>query len=116
MIRSTVTSQRTPETVFAWVRRIPPGFVTSYGELTPGAPRHAGRLLSQAPAGVPWWRVVRADGTLAKGEDQRRRLMAEGVPLRGSRVDMRAALLPHDALIDLAPHDGADAATGPCSE
>lgn len=43
--------------------------------------------------GLPWWRVVRADGTLAKGERQAALLRAEGVPLRGSghRVDVRAA-------------------------
>jgi alkylated DNA nucleotide flippase Atl1 len=43
---------------------------------------------------VPWHRVVRADGTLAKGERQRRLLEAEGVPFKGERVDMRAARLP----------------------
>jgi hypothetical protein len=37
---------------------------------------------------------VRADGSLAKGDEQRRRLEAEGVPFRGSRVDMRAARIP----------------------
>ena len=41
--------------------------------------------------GVPWQRIVRADGSLAKGERQRRLLEAEGVPFRGGRVDMRAA-------------------------
>ena len=43
---------------------------------------------------VPWQRVVRADGSLAKGERQRRLLEAEGVPFRGERVDMRAAWAP----------------------
>ena len=42
----------------------------------------------------PWQRVVRADGSLAKGERQRRLLEAEGVPFRGERVDMRRAWLP----------------------
>ena len=37
---------------------------------------------------VPWWRVVRADGSLAKGGRQRALLEAEGVPFRGERVDM----------------------------
>jgi methylated-DNA-protein-cysteine methyltransferase related protein len=40
---------------------------------------------------LPWWRVVRADGSLAKGSRQRRLLAAEGVPFRGDRVDMDAA-------------------------
>ena len=42
---------------------------------------------------LPWWRVVRADGSLAKGARQRRHLTAEGVPLRGDRVDMAKARL-----------------------
>ncbi len=40
---------------------------------------------------MPWHRIVRADGSLAKGERQRRLLEAEGVPFRGDRVDMRVA-------------------------
>jgi methylated-DNA-protein-cysteine methyltransferase related protein len=40
---------------------------------------------------------VRADGSLAKGERQRELLEREGVPFRGSRVDMRVARLPEDA-------------------
>jgi alkylated DNA nucleotide flippase Atl1 len=90
-----------PEAFFRLVRRIPPGFVTTYGDLTPGAPRLAGRLLGQVPAGVPWWRVVRADGTLAMGSEQRERLMEEDVPFRGQRVVMSESHLPHDALLQL---------------
>jgi len=45
---------------------------------------------------VPWQRIVRADGSLAKGEQQRRLLRAEGVPFRGPRVDMDAAWVPAD--------------------
>ena len=40
---------------------------------------------------VPWWRVVRADGSLAKGDRQRAMLDAEGVPFVRERVDMRVA-------------------------
>jgi alkylated DNA nucleotide flippase Atl1 len=43
---------------------------------------------------VPWHRIVRADGSLAKGERQRRLLDAEGVPFTGARVDMREAWVP----------------------
>jgi alkylated DNA nucleotide flippase Atl1 len=43
---------------------------------------------------VPWHRIVRADGSLAKGARQRALLEAEGVPFRGQRVDMRVARLP----------------------
>ena len=45
---------------------------------------------------VPWQRIVRADGSLAKGEQQRRLLEAEGVPFRGKRVDMDVAWVPGD--------------------
>jgi methylated-DNA-protein-cysteine methyltransferase related protein len=77
------------------VRSIPEGFVTTYGDPSPGAPRFAGTVLAGChdPA-VPWQRVVRADGSLAKGERQRRLLEREGVPFRGVRVDMRAAWVP----------------------
>ncbi len=74
------------------VRAIPAGSVASYGDVSPGAPRFAGSVLfgSEEPD-LPWWRVVRADGSLAKGARQKRRLREEGVPFRGDRVDMRAA-------------------------
>jgi methylated-DNA-protein-cysteine methyltransferase-like protein len=80
------------------VRSVPEGFVTTYGDLTPGAPRWAGAVLSGcADPSVPWQRVVRADGSLAKGERQRRLLEAEGVPFRGERVDMRRVWMPQPA-------------------
>ena len=79
------------------MRAIPPGFVRSYGDVSPGAPRLAGTVLSATDEpGLPWHRVVRADGSLAKGARQRERLEAEGVPFRGHRVDMRVARLPDD--------------------
>ena len=43
---------------------------------------------------LPWHRIVRADGSLAKGRRQRRLLVREGVPFRGEMVDMRVARLP----------------------
>jgi methylated-DNA-protein-cysteine methyltransferase related protein len=77
------------------VRAIPPGFVRAYGDLSPGAPRHAGAVLSTCDdPTVPWHRVVRADGSLAKGDRQRALLKAEGVPFRGARVDMAVARVP----------------------
>jgi alkylated DNA nucleotide flippase Atl1 len=83
---------RSADAVLGRVRSIPEGFVASYGQLAPGAPRFAGAVLHgcRDPA-VPWHRVVRADGSLAKGERQRALLEAEGVPFRGGRVDMAVA-------------------------
>ena len=77
------------------VRRVSPGFVRTYGDVSPGAPRAAGAVLHDChDDSVPWHRIVRADGSLAKGRRQRRLLEAEGVPFRGARVDMTAARLP----------------------
>jgi methylated-DNA-protein-cysteine methyltransferase related protein len=77
------------------VRKTPPGFVRTYGDVSPGAPRAAGAALREcADQSVPWHRIVRADGSLAKGSRQRRLLEAEGVPFRGARVDLRVARLP----------------------
>jgi methylated-DNA-protein-cysteine methyltransferase-like protein len=81
--------------VLARVRNTPPGFVRTYGDISPGAPRFAGTVLSSIHGDdVPWHRIVRADGSLAKGARQRALLEAEGIPFRGDRVDMRAARLP----------------------
>jgi alkylated DNA nucleotide flippase Atl1 len=81
--------------VLARIRAIPPGFVRSYGDVSPGAPRFAGTVLSATDdPDVPWHRVVRADGSLAKGARQRALLEAEGVPFRGERVDLAQARLP----------------------
>jgi alkylated DNA nucleotide flippase Atl1 len=77
------------------VRSTPAGFVRTYGDVSPGAPRVAGAALYEcADASVPWHRIVRADGSLAKGSRQRRLLEREGVPFRGACVDMRVARLP----------------------
>jgi methylated-DNA-protein-cysteine methyltransferase related protein len=92
----------TAEAIFGRVRCVPEGYVTTYGDLSPGAPRHAGRVLSEMPAGIPWWRVVRSDGTWPKGAEQRARLLAEGVPIRGQRVVMAEARIPPEAIIDRA--------------
>ncbi len=89
------TDSEHTQAVIERVRRIPEGFVRAYGDITPGAPRVAGAVLSEVDEpGLPWWRVVRADGSLAKGAPQRERLEREGVPFRGDRVDMRVARIP----------------------
>jgi alkylated DNA nucleotide flippase Atl1 len=87
-------SEKAHEAILHRVRAIPPGFVRTYGDVSPGAPRLAGYVLSRANAGqAPWHRVVRSDGSLAKGVRQRRLLEAEGVPFRGERVVLATARL-----------------------
>jgi methylated-DNA-protein-cysteine methyltransferase related protein len=77
------------------IRETPPGFVRAYGDVSPGAPRFAGAVLADChDPDVPWHRIVRADGSLAKGARQRALLESEGVPFRGERVDMREARFP----------------------
>jgi methylated-DNA-protein-cysteine methyltransferase related protein len=74
------------------IRDIPYGHVQTYGDIEPGAPRLVGRVLATTrERNLPWYRVVRADGSMAKGEKQRALLVAEGVPMRGDRVDVRFA-------------------------
>ena len=78
------------EAVHEVVRSLPEGTCASYGEVAteagrPGAARGVGRVLADSE-GLPWWRVVRADGTLPKGADQARRLEAEGVSIIGGRA------------------------------
>ena len=82
------------------IRAIPAGFVRTYGDVSPGAPRFAGTVLHDCDdPSVPWHRIVRADGSLAKGARQRKLLEAEEVPFRQGRrdrVDVRVARLPPD--------------------
>jgi methylated-DNA-protein-cysteine methyltransferase-like protein len=81
--------------IFERIQATPEGFVRTYGDVSPGAPRVAGAALHDGHGpDLPWHRIVRADGSLAKGARQRALLEAEGVPFRGARVDMRVARLP----------------------
>ena len=85
--------------ILSKVRALPPGRVTTYGDLCPEAPRFAGSVLAGCEApDVPWQRVVRADGSLAKGDRQRELLVSEGTPMRGRRVDMDRAWVDVAAL------------------
>jgi alkylated DNA nucleotide flippase Atl1 len=78
------------------VRAIPKGFVRTYGDIDPAAPRFVGQVLATTNADIPWHRVVRADGSVPKGKRQLELLRREGVPLRANRVDMAIARLPPD--------------------
>jgi methylated-DNA-protein-cysteine methyltransferase-like protein len=87
------------EQIIARIRTIPEGFVQTYGDIEPRAPRLVGRILATYEGDdLPWHRVVRSDGTLAKGRRQAVLLRREGVPMVGERVDLRRARLPRDLL------------------
>lgn len=85
--------------VYRLVRRIPRGRVTSYAAIAKklrlrGGARSAGRAMSACPSGlgIPWHRVVTADGQIVIGEPhaalQKRLLESEGIRLWRGRVDM----------------------------
>ena len=82
-----------PEAVARAVRAIPRGETRSYSQVAlyagrPGAARGVGHELTglseQRQRDVPWWRVIRSDGTLAPmvAHEQAKRLRAEGVEVR----------------------------------
>ena len=90
------------ESVLTVVEQIPAGRVMSYGAIADavgsGGPRQVGAVMALYGGGVPWWRVVRADGTLPDSHVGRAQeaYLEEGTPLRGDltdrpRVDMRRA-------------------------
>ena len=87
-----------PSRVYTLVEGIPPGKVLGYGQIArylgaPGAARQVGWAMRACPEGIPWHRVLRADGTISYGlhpELQRALLAQEGVVfLPDGRVDMR---------------------------
>lgn len=79
------------------VDAIPPGRVLAYSDVAElvgrGTGRTVGTVLARYGGEVPWHRVLRADGSCAthKAERQLELLRAEGVPVRGGRVDMAPA-------------------------
>lgn len=86
------------EAVLAIVEQIPRGRVTTYGaiaDVVGSGPRLVGNVMAGHGAPVPWWRVVRADGSLPPShEDEARHCyLEEGTPLRrsGTSVDIVAA-------------------------
>lgn len=80
------------DAVIAVLSRLEVGEVMAYGEVAaeagfPGAARAVGNLLRNTP-GLPWWRVVAANGRLVPGNEREHaaRLRQEGVRVRKGRV------------------------------
>ena len=79
--------------VEAAIKALTAGEVVSYGEIAeqagfPGAARAVGGILRDASPGLPWWRVIAADGRLVSpsAKEQAKRLRAEGVRVADGRV------------------------------
>lgn len=79
------------------VDSIPPGRVMAYGDIAEylggAGPRMVARVMSTYGDEVPWWRVLRADGTCAPEVVDRQLplLRQEGAVIRESgRVDLGA--------------------------
>jgi len=96
------------ESVLDLVQQIPAGKVLSYGDvarlLSGGGARAVGTVMARFGAGVPWHRVVRADGSLPAGHELEalalHRVERTPLGLDGQRIDMtRARWDP-----DLAPN------------
>jgi len=92
-------SHQSLQAIWKAVRAIPPGQVSSYGNVAkraglPGRARLVGHALKVAPTelDLPWHRVVAAGGRIAFPQtsrqfaEQRRRLRSEGVQLTRGRV------------------------------
>lgn len=92
-------SEEFSERVLTLVEQIPPGRVLSYGViagiLDEGGPRQVGSVMARDGGGVPWWRVVHADGSLPASHRGRAQeyYRDEQTPLRagGDAVDIRTA-------------------------
>ncbi len=87
------------DAILATLHAIPPGHVTSYGEVAkraglPGYARFVCRVLRDIPdrTKTPWWRVIRSTGHFAMdndcsaGREQRKRLKGEGLLIVNDRV------------------------------
>ena len=85
------------EEVLDLVAKIPTGRVMAYSDIADalgrGGPRQVGQAMARFGAGVPWWRVLRADGSVAPANagEQLRLLRVDGTPMKGDRVDMKRA-------------------------
>jgi methylated-DNA-protein-cysteine methyltransferase related protein len=79
------------EELYALVRRIPEGYVVSYGAIgramkKPVSGLLVGKWMANCPPDLPWWRVVGADGSIKTwgrgpevGAEQVQKLREEGI-------------------------------------
>lgn len=107
-----MTPEQAREAILAAVRALARGAVAGYGTIAaraglPGRARLVARVLSQLPenSGVPWHRVLRADGRIAfpvgSACFQRQRVLLEAEGCRvaaGGRVEAAVAIRDRDDL------------------
>lgn len=92
------TTDEQVERVRELIASVPPGKVTTYGAVAAAAGLTTARtvawILRVDGDGLPWFRVIRADGRPAPPVRDRQlaRLRAEGVPITDGRVHMARAL------------------------
>jgi alkylated DNA nucleotide flippase Atl1 len=90
------------EAVLDLVGSIPAGSVMAYSDVAAvlgrGGARQVGQALARFGGGVPWWRVVRVDGSCAAGlaAEQLRKLHAEKVPMVGADSTSRSRHIDMD--------------------
>lgn len=83
------------EAVLSAIESIPPGQVSTYGDIAEyvgqGGPRQVGAVMREYGGSVPWWRVLRANGTPADQlvDEQIQLLRSEGVRVTNGKVDLR---------------------------
>jgi len=96
-----MSAEQYVEAVLDLVERIPPGRVMTYGAVADAlaeisgqaSARRVGTIMARYGGGVPWHRVVAADGRLPPGVEVEAtaRHVAERTPMRAGKVDVRAA-------------------------
>ncbi len=95
------------------VELVPWGRVTTYGSIAEavgavaggGGPRQVGSVMASYGGPVPWWRVVRADGSLPPShqDEARQAYLEEATPMRPSgAIDLARAFWPAVLPVDEA--------------
>lgn len=88
---NTNMDEETHERIRSAIARVPKGYVASYGDIAALAgastPRIVGWVLKEDGGDLPWHRIVRNDGSVAKPQ-QFDMLRDEGLQIPGRRIDM----------------------------
>jgi len=83
--------EETHERIRATIAKVPQGRVAAYGDIARMAeapsPRIVGWVLKEDGGDLPWHRIVRTDGSVAKPR-QLPMLRDEGLEIPGDKIDM----------------------------